>query len=125
MYMIMTFSFLGSFLMGVKQFIPLAMTAEISLDESESNGLPYASGPFAALTMSVKLGAALSTVVGLMIVSASGYNQIVFEAGNITPSMQNTVILAFMAIPGISSLISAVPALFYRPAPSGHEVHAA
>lgn len=114
MYMIMVFSFIGSFLMGVNQFIPLAMTAEISRSESEKNGQSYASAPYAVLTMSVKLGTAMSTVVGLLIVSTGGYNQLVYQAGQITPQMQNTVMLAFMAIPGVSTLLSAVPAFFYR-----------
>lgn len=115
MYMIMVFSSIGSFLMGVNQFIPLAMTAEIAREESERKGLSYSSAPYAVLTMSVKLGAALSTVVGLMIMGAVGYNQVVYETGAITLRMQNTVMLAFMAIPGISTLLSAVPAFFYRP----------
>ena len=114
MYMIMVFSFIGSFLMGVNQFIPLAMTAEIARNESEQNGRSYTSAPYAVLTMSVKLGTALSTVVGLFIVSISGYNQLVYEAGQITPHMQNIVMFAFMTIPGISTLISAVPAFFYK-----------
>lgn len=114
MYMIMTFSFIGSFLMGVNQFIPLAMTAEISRSESEQNGQSYASAPYAVLTMSVKLGTALSTVVGLLIVSAGGYNQLVYQTGQITPQMQNITMLAFMAIPGISTILSAVPAFFYK-----------
>jgi Na+/melibiose symporter-like transporter len=109
----MVFSFIGSFLMGVNQFIPLAMTAEISRFESEQNGLSYASAPYAVLTMSVKLGTALSTVIGLLIVSAGGYNQLVYQAGQITPHMQNIVMFAFKAIPGISTLLSAVPAFFY------------
>ncbi|MBR5409524.1 MAG: MFS transporter [Clostridia bacterium] len=118
MYMIMTFSFIGSFLMGVNVFIPLAMTAEISRDESERKGQSYASAPYAVLTMSVKLGTALSILFGLLIVSAGGYNQIVYETGAITAKMQNTVMLPFMLIPGISTLVSAVPALFYK-APAG------
>ena len=118
MYMIMVFSFIGSFLMGVNQFIPLAMTAEISRGESEKNGSSYSSAPYAVLTMSVKLGTALSTVVGLLIVSAAGYNQLVYQAGQTTPQMQNIVMLAFMAIPGISTLISAVPAVFYQTPPT-------
>ncbi len=117
MYMIMTFSFIGSFLMGVNHFIPLSMTAEIANEEAARSGSGCETAPFAVLTMSVKLGTALSTVVGLWIVGASGYNQLVYEAARITPQMQNTVMLAFMAIPGVSTLLSAVPAFFYRPAP--------
>ena len=115
LYMIMVFSFIGSFLMGVNQFIPLAMTAKIAQDEKRRNGSDYESAPYAVLTMSVKLGTALCAVVGLMIVGAGGYNQLVYQAGQITPQMQNTVMLAFMAIPGVSTLISAIPALFFRP----------
>lgn len=114
MYMIMTFSFIGSFLMGVNAFIPLAMTAEISREESAKKSVSYSSGPFAVLTMSVKLGTALSTFVGLLIVSGAGYNQLVYAAGNIPAGVQNTVMAAFMLIPGISTLVSAVPALFYK-----------
>lgn len=114
MYMIMVFSFIGSFLMGVNQFIPLAMTAEISQSESGNDSLSFTSAPYAILTMSVKLSTALSTIVGLYIVSTSGYNQLIYQSGQITPQMQNIVMLAFMAIPGVSTLLSAVPALFYR-----------
>ncbi|MBE6741957.1 MAG: hypothetical protein E7570_06585 [Ruminococcaceae bacterium] len=114
MYMIMTFSFIGSFFMGVNQFIPLSMTAIIAHIESKRNETEYESAPYAVLTMSVKLGIALSAVVGLMIVGLSGYNQTVYQAGDITPQMQNTVMLAFMALPGISTLLSAVPAFFFK-----------
>ena len=114
MYMIMTFSFIGSFLMGVNQFIPLSMTAIIAHIESRKNETEYESAPYAILTMSVKLGIALSAVVGLMIVGLSGYNQTVYQSGSITPQMQNTVMLAFMALPGVSTLLSAVPAFFFR-----------
>ena len=114
MYMIMTFSFIGSFLMGVNQFIPLSMTAIIAHIESKRNKTEYESAPYAVLTMSVKLGIALSAVVGLMIVGLSGYNQSVYQSGSITPQMQNTVMLAFMALPGISTLLSAVPAFFFK-----------
>ena len=120
MYMIMTFSFIGSFFMGVNQFIPLSMTAIIAHFESKQNETEYESAPYAVLTMSVKLGIALSAVVGLMIVGLSGYNQTVYQSGNITPQMQNTVMLAFMALPGISTLLSAVPAFFFR-TPSENE----
>ena len=115
MYMIMVFSFIGSFLMGVNQFIPLAMTAKIAGDESSRKGSDYASAPYAALTMSVKLGTALSAVVGLLIVGAGGYNQLVYQAGAVTARMQNTVMVAFMALPGVSTLLSVIPALFFRP----------
>ena len=114
MRMIMVFSFIGSFLMGVNQYIPLAMTAEISNAESRQTGSNYSSAPYAVLTMSVKLGTALCTFIGLLIVSSTGYNNLVYEAGQITPHMQNIIMLAFMAIPGISTLISAVPAFFYK-----------
>jgi Na+/melibiose symporter-like transporter len=113
MYMIMTFSTIGSFLMGVNQFIPLSMTAIIAHHESKKNETEYESAPYAVLTMSVKLGIALSAVVGLMIVGFSGYNQTVYQSAAITPQMQNTVMLAFMALPGISTLLSAVPAFFF------------
>ncbi len=116
MYMIMVFSAIGSFFMGVNQFIPLAMTAEIARAESENKQQDFSSAPYAVLTMSVKLGTALSTFVGLLIVSMSGYNQLVYQAAQITPQIQNTVMFAFMAIPGFSTLLSAVPAFFYKPA---------
>ena len=114
MYMIMTFSFIGSFLMGVNQFIPLSMTAIIAHLESKKNKTDYESAPYAVLTMSVKLGIALSAMVGFLIVGISGYNQSVYQAGTITTQMQNTVMLAFMALPGISTLLSAVPAFFFK-----------
>lgn len=118
MYMIMTFSSIGSFLMGVNIFIPLSMTAKIAHIESKRKGTDYESAPYAVLTMSVKLGLALSAVVGLLIVGASGYNQLVYQTGGITLQMQNTIMFAFMALPGISTLISAIPAFFFKLPPS-------
>jgi len=50
----------------------------------------------------------------LWIVGASGYNQLIYQSGSITPQMQNTVMIAFMALPGISTLLSAVPAFFFQ-----------
>ncbi len=114
LYMIMTFSFIGSFMMGVNTFIPLSMTAKIAHFESRRKGTEYESAPYAVLTMSVKLGIAICAVVGLWIVGASGYNQLVYQTGSITPKMQNTVMVAFMALPGISTLLSAIPAFFFR-----------
>ena len=114
LYLIMTFSFICSFFMGINQLIPLSMTAKIAHIESKQNETEYESAPYAVLTMSVKLGIALSAAVGFMIVGFSGYNQTVYQAGDITPQMQNTVMFAFMALPGISTLLSAVPAFFFK-----------
>lgn len=114
MYMLMVMSGIGSFLMGANEYIPLAMTAEIADIEVERgvNGNPAI--PYAVLTMSIKLGAAAGVILGLYLVGKSGYNQLIYEAGAVTVKMQNQIMCAFMLIPGVSSLLSALPAFFYK-----------
>ncbi len=113
MHMLMVMSGIGSFLMGANEFIPLAMTADIASFEEQKTTQSNPSVPYAVLTMSIKIGVALGVILGLLLVGRSGYNQVVYETGAVTIKMQNSIMFAFMLIPGISALLSAVPVLFY------------
>ena len=64
--------------------------------------------------MSIKLSNALCVAVGLLLIAASGYTQVVYETGSIPVKMQNIIMFAYIGFVGVSALISAIPMFFYK-----------
>ncbi len=114
LYMIMAFQFVIGFLTAANTYIPLVMTADIVDYRLFKTGEHKEGVNYAILSLSIKLSNALCVAVGLIIIAASGYTQVIYETGSIPSKMQNIVMLAYIGIVGISALCSAVPMLFYK-----------
>jgi Na+/melibiose symporter-like transporter len=69
---------------------------------------------FATLTFTAKVMSALATAVFGLVVVIAGYQNGV----DVTPEMQNTIWIGMTLVPAVSSLLSAVPFLFYKLHPS-------
>ena len=54
--------------------------------------------------MSIKLSNALCVAVGLLLIAASGYTQVVYETGSIPVKMQNIIMFAYIGFVGVSAL---------------------
>ena len=100
--------------MSANTYIPLVMTADIVDWQLWKTGKRKEGVNFAILSMAIKLSNALCVAAGLLMIAVSGYTQVVYETGSIPLRTQNIVMFAFLGFAGVSSLISAVPMLFYK-----------
>lgn len=114
LYMIMIFQFLTGFLTAANTYIPLVMTADIVDYRLYKTGERKEGVNYAILSLSIKLSNAVCVAVGLLLVAASGYTQVVYETGSIPAKMQNIIMFSYMGFVGVSALISAIPMFFYK-----------
>ncbi|MDE5605052.1 MAG: MFS transporter [Eubacterium sp.] len=114
LYMIMAFQFLTGFLTAANTYIPLVMTADIVDYRLYKTGERKEGVNFAILSLSIKLSNAICVAVGLLLIAASGYTQVVYETGSIPAKMQNIIMFSYMGFVGVSALISAIPMFFYK-----------
>ncbi len=114
LYMIILFQFIIGFLTAANTYIPLVMTADIVDYRLYKTGERKEGVNFSILSMSIKLSNALCVAVGLLLIAASGYTQVVYETGSIPVKMQNIIMFAYIGFVGVSALISAVPMFFYK-----------
>lgn len=102
--------FLVGFMFGTHGYIPLVMTADICDYREWKTGERKEGVAYAILSMSIKLANALSVAGGLLLVGISGYT----ATATITPKMQNIIFLAYIGIPGVSTLLSMIPMFKYH-----------
>ena len=114
LFMVMIMQFFSSFFMSANTYIPLVMTADIVDWQLWKTGKRKEGVNFAILSMAIKLSNALCVAAGLLMIAVSGYTQVVYETGSIPLRTQNIIMFAFLGFAGVSSLISAVPMLFYK-----------
>ncbi len=114
LYMIILFQFIIGFLTAANTYIPLVMTADIVDYRLYKTGERKEGVNFSILSMSIKLSNALCVAVGLLLIAASGYTQVVYETGSIPVKMQNIIMFAYIGFVGVSALISAIPMFFYK-----------
>ncbi|MDE5996086.1 MAG: MFS transporter, partial [Eubacterium sp.] len=95
-------------------YIPLVRTADIVESRVYKPGEHKEGVNFAILSLSIKLSNAICVAVGLLLVAASGYTQVVYETGSIPAKMQNIIMFSYMGFVGVSALISAIPMFFYK-----------
>lgn len=106
-------NFFIGFMFGTHGYTPMIMLSD-TVDYTEmktgrrSEGVQYA-----VLSLGVKLANAFSVAVGVFVVGLSGYVGTMTYA-DVTPHMQNVVISAYWLIPGICTLLSCIPVLFYK-----------
>ena len=114
LYFIMAIQLIFSFLFSTNSYIPLVMTADIVDYQQWKTGRRKEGVNFAILSMAIKLASALSVAVGILMIGISGYTQVMYETGFIPVRTQNIAMFAYFGFAGVSSLVSAVPMLFYR-----------
>ena len=114
LYMIMLIQLIFSFLFSTNSYIPLVMTADIVDYQQWKTGRRKEGVNFAILSMAIKLSSALSVAVGVLMIGISGYTQVMYETGFIPVRTQNIAMFAYFGFAGVSSLVCALPMLFYR-----------
>ena len=114
LYMIMLFQFVIGFLTAANTYIPLVMTADIVDDRLYKTGERREGVNYAILSLSIKLSNAICVAVGLLLVAASGYTQVIYETGRIPAQMQNIIMFSYIGFVGVSALVSAIPMFFYK-----------
>lgn len=114
LYMIMLFQFIIGFLTAANTYIPLVMTANIVEYRFNKTGERREGVSYAILSLSIKLSNAICVAVGLLLVAASGYTQVIYETGRIPAKMQNIIMFSYVGFVGVSALVSAIPMFFYK-----------
>ncbi len=110
---ILIFNFFVGFMFGTHGYLPMVMVSDTVDYREWQTGKRTEGTQFAVLSLSIKIGNALSVAIGIFIVGASGYYGGI-STDLITNKMQNIVFAAFFLIPGISTLLSAIPVFFYK-----------
>lgn len=99
-----------SFMLTPNNLLPQIMTADI-VDYTEwKTGKRKEGICFAILSMSIKISNALAVAVGILLIGISGY----IDGVTVTTKMQNIVMFAYTAMPGISTALAMIPMFFYK-----------
>jgi sugar (glycoside-pentoside-hexuronide) transporter len=109
-----SFIFVTGLLLGIFLVSQTTMIADAVDAAEESTGVRNDGISFATLTFVTKVMSAISVLLFGIFVVLAGYE----EGITVTPEMQNTVWIAITLVPAASCLLSAVPFLFYRLAPT-------
>lgn len=104
--------FIG-FMFGTHGYTPMIMLSD-TVDYTEmTTGKRTEGVQYAVLSLGVKLSNAFSVAVGVFVVGLSGYVGTMTYA-DVTPSMQNIVMVAYWLLPGICTFLSCIPVCFYK-----------
>ncbi len=102
--------FLVGLQFGAVTLMPMIMVSDC-VDWYEYNTGKRAEGPaFSLLTLTIKVCLAVGAALGLVFVQFSGYNA---GAAQVAQSTKNMIFFAYVAMPGIFSLLSVFPILKY------------
>ena len=102
--------FLVGLQFGAVTLMPMIMVSDC-VDWYEYNTGKRAEGPaFSLLTLTIKVCLAVGAALGLVFVQFSGYNA---GAVQVAQSTKNVIFFAYVAMPGIFSLLSVFPILKY------------
>lgn len=97
---------------GAVNIMPMIMVAD-SVDYYEwKTGKRTEGVAYAVLSFAIKVTIAMGTALALVMASAFGYETIT-DAANVAPNIKNGVFFTYTAIPGITSLLAAIPIFFY------------
>jgi len=116
------FFYLGMFLVGLTSctftLMPMLMTADAVDYYEYQTGKRMEGAAYAMLTLSIKICLALSAAVALVIINFSGYPETVqaMAAGTsdgFTFHTKNIVFFAYRMVPGITTLLAAIPIFKY------------
>ena len=102
--------FFVSFMFSPNNLLPPIMTSD-TVDYIEwKTGKRKEGVCFAILSMAIKVSNALAVAVGILLIGISGY----IDGVEVTVKMQNIVMFAYIAMPGISTVLSMIPMFFYK-----------
>lgn len=102
--------FLVGLQFGAVTLMPMIMVTDC-VDYYEYKTGKRLEGPaFSVLTLTIKICLAIGAAIGLIMIQVSGYNA---EATQMTQQTKNIVYFAYVELPGIFSLLSALPMFKY------------
>ncbi len=105
------FLFLIGLQFGAVTLMPMIMTADCVDYYEYQTGKRTEGAAYAVLSLTIKVCLALGTALGLVFVSKSGYNA---DVASFDAHTKNTVYFAYTAMPGIFSLLAAIPMFKYN-----------
>ncbi len=102
--------FLSGLQFGVVNIVPMIMVADCVDNQEYETGKRMEGPAYSILTLTIKIGIAISAAMGLIMLRVGHYEAAAVEFSTYTKQI---VFFAFVGIPGISSLISILPLLKY------------
>lgn len=112
MIVMLVMLFLTGLQFGAVTLMPMIMVADC-VDNYEYETGKRVEGPaFSILTLTIKVCLAIGAALGLILVQASGYDASA-SIENIASSTKNLVYFAYVGVPGIFSLLAAIPMFKY------------
>ncbi len=109
-FLMYIFLFLIGLQFGAVTLMPMIMTADCVDYYEYQTGKRTEGAAYAVLSLTIKVCLALGTALGLFFVSRSGYDA---SAVSFTAETTKTVYFAYTAMPGIFSLLAAIPMFKY------------
>lgn len=110
MIVMFIFLFLTGLQFGAVTLMPMIMVSDC-VDYYEYETGKRTDGPaFSILTLTIKVCLAIGAALGLVFVQLSGYTA---EATEVLQETKNTIYFAYVALPGIFSLLAVFPMLKY------------
>ncbi len=110
MVVMLAFLFLVGLQFGAVTLMPMIMVTDCVDAEEYRTGKRREGPAFSVLTLTIKVCLAIGAALGLILVQASGYQA---EAAAVAPHTKNVIYFAYVAMPGIFSLLSVFPILKY------------
>jgi GPH family glycoside/pentoside/hexuronide:cation symporter len=95
---------------GYHQFLPMVMVADCVDYYEHKTGKRTEGVHYAVLSFSIKLSAAIGIGMGLVMVGLSGYSA---TSVSFSKQTQDIIYAAYLLLPGLSSLLCALPILKY------------
>ncbi len=110
MIVMFAFLFLTGLQFGAVTLMPMIMVADCVDDYEYRTGKRTEGPAFSVLTLTIKVCLAVGAALGLIFVQISGYQA---EAALVEQHTKNIIYFAYVALPGIFSLLSVFPILKY------------
>lgn len=101
--------FLSGLQFGVVNIMPMIMVADCVDYHEYTTGKRIEGPAFSILTLTIKIGLAISAALGLIMLKVGNY-----DATAIAETNDKIIYFAFVGIPGIASLLSILPLLKYN-----------
>lgn len=102
--------FLSGLQFGVVNIMPMIMVADCVDNQEYETGKRMEGPAYSILTLTIKIGIAISAAMGLIMLRVAGYEASAIEFAT---STKQIIFFAFVCIPGLSSIISILPLLKY------------
>ena len=110
MIVMFVFLFLLGLQFGAVTLMPMIMVADCVDYYEYANGKRTEGPAFSVLTLTIKVCLAVGAALGLILVQVSGYQA---EAAQVATHTKNVIYFAYVALPGVFSLLSVFPILKY------------